>query len=156
MEAIKEYLLSVTAAALICGVLGSLTNNKGSIHKMIKLLCGLFLAASVIKPAVDMRIEDVYSFTEHLKVNSDLAVTHGKIIAADEMKKIIKEKTEAYILDKAKVLGAEISVDVTLEDYIPAGVTIVGNVSPFVKSSLSERITQELNIPSEEQIWKRS
>lgn len=156
MEAIKEYLLSVTAAALICGILNGLTNNKGSIHKIIKLLCGLFLAASVIKPAVDVRIDDVYRFTEDLTVSSDLAVAQGEKMAADEMKRIIKEKTEAYILDKAKALGAEIAVDVTLGDYIPERVTIVGDVSPFVKSSLSESITQELNIPSEEQIWKRS
>lgn len=156
MDAIKEYLLSVTAAALICGILNGLTNNKGSIHKIIKLLCGFFLAASVIKPVVDVRIDDFYRFTQDLTVSSELAVTHGEEMAADEMKRIIKEKTEAYILDKAKALGAEIAVDVTLQDYIPERVTIVGDVSPFVKSSLSESITEELNIPSEEQIWKRS
>lgn len=156
MESIKAYLLSVTAAALICGLLNGLTNNKGSIHKIIKLLCGIFLAASVIRPVVDMRIDDVYWFTENLTVSSELAVTHGEKIAADDMKRIIKEKTEAYILDKAKALGTEIAVDVTLQDCIPERVTIVGNVSPFVKSSLSESITQDLNIPAEEQIWKRS
>ena len=72
------------------------------------------------------------------------------------MKRIIKQKTETYILDKANALGAEITVQVVLEDYIPAGVTIMGDVSPFVKSNLSASITQELNIPPEEQIWKRS
>lgn len=156
MDAIKGYLLSITAAALVCGIVISLTGKKGSISKLMKLLCGLFLAATVIKPVVDVRIENIYDFTENLSAQGEMAVAQGENVAAEEMKRIIKQKTETYILDKANALGAEITVQVVLEDYIPAGVTIMGDVSPFVKSNLSASITQELNIPPEEQIWKRS
>lgn len=155
MDAIKSYLLSVTAAALICCIVSSLA-GKGSSAKILKLLCGIFLTAAVIKPAVDIRLGDIYAFTDSLTVSSDLAVSQGEKFAAEEMKRIIKQKTEAYILDKAKSLGAEISVEVALNDYVPATVTIVGEVSPFVRSSLSTSIAQELDIPPEEQIWKKS
>ena len=155
MDAIRSYLLSVTAAALVCGIVSSFA-GKGNLSKICKLLCGIFLAAAVLKPVVDIKLGDIYAFTDTLTVSGDLAVSQGEKFAADEMNRIIKQKTEAYILDKAKTLGAEISVEVTLNDYVPVGVTVVGEVSPFVRSSLSTSIAQELNISPEEQIWKRS
>ena len=155
MDTIKEYLLSVTAAALICGIVNSLS-GKGTTAKILQLLSGLFLAAVVIKPVVEMKLDNVYTFTDNLVVSSDLVVAQGESLAAEEMKRIIKEKTEAYILDKAKALGAEITVEITLQDYTPIGVTIEGNVSPYAKKNLSASITQELDIPPEEQVWIRS
>ena len=156
IETMKSYLISVTAAALICGALCSLVGNSGSISKLLKLLCGLFLTATVIKPVVDVELEDIYSFVEGLSVSSEQAVFNGKEIAADEMERIIKEKTAAYILDKAKTLGAELEVEVVLEDLVPVRVNVTGDVSPFAKSNLSACICQDLGIPPEEQVWNRS
>ena len=156
MDAIKGCLLSVTAAALICGVVSGIAGKNGSISKLMRLLCGLFLAATVIKPLVDVRIENIYDFADNLSFSSDTVVSQGEKVAAGEMKRIIKQKTETYILDKANALGANISVEVILEDYIPVSVTIIGDISPYAKSSLSASITQELDIQPEEQIWKRS
>ena len=156
MEAFKDYLLSVTAAALICGIVSSLAGKNSGISKLVKLLCGLFLAATVIKPLVDVRIENIYDFTDSLTDGSDLAVSQGENMASEEMKRIIKQKTETYILDKAKALGLDITVDVTLEDYVPVSVTITGDVAPYAKTDLGASIAQELDIPLEDQIWIRS
>ena len=153
MEAIKGYLLSVTATALICGIISSLTGKCIS-SKLLKLLSGLFLTAVVIKPVVEMKVNDIFVFSENIIVNGDLAVSQGERMAEEEMKRIIKDKCEAYILDKAKVLGAEIIVDVTLDGYVPVQVIIEGNVSPFIKSSIATTITEDMDIPLEEQIWK--
>ena len=156
MELIKEYLLSITAAALICGAISSLTSKNASISKLMQLLCGLFLAITVIRPIVEVQLDNIDSFTELLVEDGEIAASTGKEMAAEEMKRIIKEKTEAYILDKAKNIGAEISVEISLNDLVPTGVTVVGNLSPYARSSLAAIITQELNIPPEAQIWKSS
>lgn len=155
MEQIKGYLISVTAAALICGAVSTLIGKTGSTSKLIKLLCGLFLTATVIKPVAELKLDEIYAFTEQLELSSNLAVSNGEEMASDEMKRIIKEKTEAYILDKAKVLGADVEVEVMLADMIPAGVCIEGEVAPFARTSLSACISQDLGIPPEEQIWNR-
>ena len=152
---IKDYLISVTAAALICGMINSLS-GKSSISKLMKLLCGIFLASVVIRPVVDIKIGDILDFTDNLAVSSDIAVSAGEKMAAEEMEKIIKTKTEAYILDKAKNIGAEISAEISLNDLVPTGITVVGNLSPYARSSLAAIITNELNIPPEAQIWKSS
>ena len=94
MGAFKDYLLSVTAAALICGFVSSLAGKNSSISKLVKLLCGLFLTATVIKPLVDVRIENIYDFTDSLTDGSDLAVSQGENMASEEMKRIIKQKTQ--------------------------------------------------------------
>lgn len=156
MDAIRDYLLSVTAAALICGAVSSLVGKKGSLSTLLKLLCGIFLAATVIKPAVDLRIEDLSHISNLLPMDAEQAVANGKEMAAKEMNRIIKEKAEAYILDKAMSLGAEVEVTIELENSVPAGITVKGDVSPFVKSKLSACITQDLGIVQEEQIWIRS
>lgn len=155
MEAIKGYLLSVTAAALVCGIVTTLGGKSSGISKLLKLLCGLFLAATVVKPLVDVKIGDIWDFAENLTVSSDAAVAMGENVAAEEMERIIKQKTQTYILDKAKALGADVTVEVSLEGYIPSSVTVKGDLSPYVKSNLSASIARELNIPPEEQVWIR-
>jgi hypothetical protein len=153
MEAIKEYLVAITSAALICGLVNALAGGKSTTAKLLRLLCGLFMAATVMKPLVDIQITDIRSFVDQLTVDADLAVMNGEEIASNEMKRIIKEKTETYILDKAKTLGAELEVDVTLDGVIPTAVTLKGNISPFAKASLCETIARDLGIALEEQIW---
>lgn len=156
MEAIREYLLSVTAAALICGAVSCLAGKDGAISKLLKLLCGIFLAAAVIRPVVDLKIDDLSFFSNLLSADADQVVATGKEMASEEMNRIIKEKSEAYILDKAIALGAKVEVVIELNNSVPAGIAVKGDVSPFIKSKLSACITQDLGIPQEEQIWIRS
>lgn len=156
METVRDYLLSITAAALVCGCINSLAAGNGTISKILKLLCGLFLAASVIKPVVDIKITDVYRFTDQLALDANYAVSDGEQMAMDEMKRIIKEKTETYILDKAKTLGADLNVEVILDGVVPVGVMLTGDISPYAKVNLCETISQELGIPLKEQVWSRT
>ena len=52
------------------------------------------------------------------------AAAMGENLARDSMADIIKEETEAYILDKAADLHANLRVEVTVgEDNLPAAVT---------------------------------
>lgn len=155
MDALRGYLLSVTAAALICGCVSSLVGNKGSISNISKLLCGLFLAITVIKPITDVRIEDMKTFAASIEVDADAAVANGENIAAEEMKRIIKDKMEAYIINKAKPLQTELDVEVIFDGIVPAAVKISGDFSPYVKSCIANSIAQDLDIPQEEQIWNR-
>ena len=155
MEAVKDYLLSITAAAVICGCVNSIVSENSWISRLAKLLCGLFLVVTAIQPVIDIKVSDVYQFTEQLTLDADQAVSDGEQIAVDEMKRIIKEKTETYILDKAKTLGTELKVEIVLDGVLPVGVILTGDVSPYAKGCLCETISQELGLPLKEQIWNR-
>ena len=82
--------------------------------------------------------------------SSDLEMSTGAMIA------IIKEETEAYILDKAASLGVTLSVEVMVEDgNVPrlSGVQLSGQVSPYARQQLSTWISNDLGISKENQKW---
>ncbi len=157
MEALREYLLSVTAAAIICAVLGRLLPQKGTASAMGKLLMGAFLAFTVLSPWTKIRIDQLTDFTLDLGAQASQAVAQGQLQTNSALQDIIKKETQAYILDKAEALGLTLSVQVQLsQDPVPKPIAVCleGPVSPYAKSRLQTIISQDLGIPKEQQIWK--
>ena len=54
MDSIRQYLLSITAAAVICAIINALSGKKGTTSAVVKLLSGLFLTLSVISPLLNL------------------------------------------------------------------------------------------------------
>ena len=153
MGSIKDYLISITAAAIIAGIVTSITKKSTSISSIIKLLAGLFMAVTVLYPFLDIRINELQFYFEQMSLDADFAAGIGKKAAEDEMKQRITEKASAYILEKAYSLGADLNVEVLLEDLVPCAVQISGPVSPYAKQQLSYFITTNLGISLEDQRW---
>lgn len=156
MEHIWEYLLSVTAAALLCGILQSLTGEKGSTAGIIRLICGIFLALTVIRPIADIQLQEFSFLPSDVMEDAQIAVQEGEDYANAAKARLIKEQAEAYILDKARLYGAEITADVTLsqdDPPVPVGCNISGALSPYAKQQLKGLIADELGIPEEDQQW---
>lgn len=154
MANIRQYILTVTSAALISAVLIRLVGKKGTVAELVKLICGLFLAVTVISPI--LRI-DLQKIVPDLGLYSDTAaqaVAQGENYAREETERIIKARAEEYIVNKAKALNASVSVWVTLKDGLPHQVSITGALSPYAKAALSRIITQEIGIESEAQDWR--
>jgi len=156
MDGIREYLLQVTAAAIVCAIATGLTDQKNMSGKVIQLLAGFFMALAVVGPWMTVRLDFVKDFTEDISSQADRVVAEGEKSAKESMAEIIKEKTKAYILDKAKALGAVLTVEVTLDwenSLLPCGVRLKGNVSPYAKRMLTDIIEKDLGIRAEEQKW---
>jgi hypothetical protein len=69
---------------------------------------------------------------------------------------IIKSKTEAYILNEARKMELDITVEVELSDAdppAPCRVFIKGTASPYKKTVLGRYISDNLGIPQENQQW---
>lgn len=157
MEAIKEYLVCVTASAIVCGVGKKLAGEKGATASIIKLICGLFLCMAVVSPFVDFRIGDLADLTSRFQLDAQAFVAEGENYSQETMASIIKQQTQAYILDKALALGASVTVEVTLRDTmppVPCGVCITGKISPYAKARLSALLETELGIGEEAQVWR--
>ncbi len=156
MEAIREYMITVTAAALICGVLNALASKLGSSGKLLRLMCGILMLLTVISPLTKIRLTDLPELGQGILESGEALATAGENSAREEMAAIIKEQTQAYILDKANVLGASLEVEVILtEDTLPVpkSVRLQGAISPYGKGKLQQILAQDLGIPTEEQIW---
>lgn len=156
MTWVRQYILSVVAAAIICAIVKALMEDKSTPSVVVKMLAGVLMAMTVVAPFVKMDIGDITDYINSFHTNADVAVQTGIAYSAEEMGVIIKDKTQAYILDKAQTLGAEVEAEVLLSDEtppIPCAVTVKGHVSPYVKQRLSQYIIDELGIAEENQTW---
>ena len=152
----KEYIFSIIAAAIITAIVGSLVSGKTSAGKLIHLLTGTLMVVTVIAPLTQVSFENISEFWNNTAFDADSYVSQGEAAATQALNTIIKDRFEAYILDKATRMGLEIAVEVDFDgsnDSIPSQVTINGALSPYAKGVLSEYITDHLGIPKECQNW---
>lgn len=158
MEKIGKYLLSVVCAAIICAAVNMLTGKKNAQSAIIRLISGLYMALTLISPLVNIRLTDYADYFRNFSVEGENAVAMGKAAATDALGAIIKDQTQAYILDKAVSMDTVLKVEVTLNNEnppIPCGVTLTGSVSPYTKEVLSNFIADDLGISKEDQVWIR-
>lgn len=156
MESIKTYLLSVIAAAIICGIVVRIIGEKGTMGAMAKLLAGLFLAFTMIRPLANVHIDGIANFTDSFSDEASRSAVMGEAMAKDALSASIKAQVEAYILDKAGDMNVSLTVEVTVsEDEIPVptAVRIKGAVSPYAKKQLQALISEDLGIEKERQTW---
>ena len=152
MTTVKGYILSITAAAMVCAIVSRLTGKNGT-GAIIKVLSGLFLTLTVLKPLVQLEINRLSVITESFSEQAEQAVAYGEFASKKMLDAIIAEELRAYILDKAKSFGSEPEVEIELTDGIPSRIRLSGNISPYSKSQLSQWLCKELGIPLEAQIW---
>ena len=158
MEGVREYLLAVTAAAVLCGIIRCLAGENGALASISKMLCGLFLTTVVISPVAKVNIQDISQVALDMLVEGQQAAQEGEISYDQTIRQIITDETRAYIMDKARAYGAEIQVEITLSEGdppIPESCVISGAVSPYVKQQLTKMLIADLNIPEDNQIWMR-
>ena len=155
MENLRQYVISVTAAALICGVITSMV-KKGGAGELIRMLCGLVLSITVLYPISGLHLDSL-SFDLFSSVQEgERIAAQGEKITRQSIADIIKSETEAYILDKAAALEVNLTAEVTLSEDdipVPVGVTLSGNLSPYARSQLTNVIEKDLGIPKEYQLW---
>lgn len=156
MKELGEYLIHLTAAALICGVAIRFVRGNQMISIIIKLICGVFLAYSLIKPVPELRIKQIDNIVSDIGKEGERFAAEGMEYTRTALSESITQRTEAYIMEKAKAMHADLAVEVELSDDdipIPVAVSLTGDVAPYTKSQLSELISTDLDIPKEKQQW---
>lgn len=151
-----KYLLSVVGAALLCGIVTNLLGEKGAMGAAVKLLAGIYMTLTIIAPWGDLRLDELSQLKDHITADGERITLSGQNAARDAMAESIIANTRTYILDKAETFGAELTVEVMLDDStipVPCGVRIRGSISPYNREKLSSIIQRDLGIPTEAQIW---
>lgn len=156
MEWIRSYVLTLTAAGILCALVRSLAGKAGK-SRGFSLACGAFLILAALGPLRQVPVPSAGDNWEDLE--SEIALRQAKTQASIEAQTeaVIAEKTQAYIQDKGKALGAELEVEVTLETKeglsVPVAVEIRGPYSPYIKAKLSHMLEEDLGIPEQAQRW---
>ena len=148
MDAIRKYLISLCAAALLCALVRALVPG-GRMKKLCSLLCGIFLLPAALS--------DFAQELSKMQVAAEQARTGVEIRNREALCAIIKSKTEAYIWDKAQELDLSVGIEVMVEadgSYpYPSGVQITGAFTPQQRKALAAYIEENLAIGKERQIW---
>ena len=158
MDAVRTYLLGVTAAAMGLAILLQLL-RRDAIRKVAALTGGLLLALVVLTPLLRVNLDSFAKYLARMEMEADARASGIEIANRDLLARIIQEKTEAYILDKAAALGAEVTAEVTMEtagDYpYPREAAIYGALTEVQRSVLARCIAEEIGIPEERQVFSR-
>ena len=156
MEAIRRYLFSLCAAALLCSLVRALV-PKGRMKSICSLLCGVFLAMTALSGLAGWQLTDVAEELTKMRIAAEEARTGVEIRNREALSAIIKSKTEAYIWDKAQELDLSVSIEVMVEadgSYpYPSGVQITGAFTPQQRKTLEAYIEENLAIGKEQQTW---
>lgn len=156
MEGIKAYILSVAAAAILCAVVRRLLEKKGTAGSVGKLLTGIFMAVTVLSPLTGLTVGPVEDIMNDYRVAAEAAVAIGEKSANEALRDSISQRLEAYIIEKALNLGADVVVEIKLSQDLyptPIGIKITGQIAPYAKSRLQRIIQEDLGIGEEDQIW---
>lgn len=156
MDAVRRYLFSLCAAALLCSLVRALV-PKGRMKSICSLLCGVFLAMTALTGLAGWELSDVAEELTKMRIAAEEARTGVEIRNREALSAIIKSKTEAYIWDKAQELDLSVSIEVMVEadgSYpYPSGVQITGAFTPQQRKTLEAYIEENLAIGKEQQTW---
>lgn len=156
MDAMRHYIMALTAAAILCALVKAISPGKKGQEKILGLVCGIFLLATALRPLGLLQLPEAWNPTAEFEQEAQQVVSAAQEKAQTEMAGIITEQTRAYIQDKAEALGVRLEISVVLdESLLPTAVTLTGPVSPYAKSRLSGAIQESLGIPEERQVWRQ-
>ena len=156
MDTIREYLIGVLAAALICGIVTAFVQPKGALGFALKLMAGMLLLLAAIRPWVSISWDGLLGWTDRIVFDGSEYIQSGQMMAGEAYREGIKQQIEAYIVDEAKNYGCDLSVEIVLSEGevpIPMQVCLRGDASPYAKQSLTSLLAERLGIPREDQIW---
>lgn len=152
----KQYFLALTAAGTVCAIARQLGGEKGFSGRMIRVVCGIFMAITLLSPLGDFSVNSLLDTLPDYESAGQTAAADGKEMAENALRELIISQTRTYILDEAEKMELDLYVEVTLNDSdppTPDQVIITGEISPYKKKILSQMLSQNLGIGQEDQLW---
>lgn len=158
MEWLKQWLIGVTAAAMLNAVAESLM-PRGMVRQIGKLTGGLVLLFAILRPIC--RAEEWTIAEAFAPYISDVSA-YGAVPEVDDdmlIKSVIEEECGAYIQNKALEAGIECRADVRCGTQTngypyPTEATVKGVLTADQIEWLTELIERELDIPKEAQRYE--
>lgn len=155
MTEVGRYFFSVICIGILCALTQTVV-SEGSAGTLVKFITGIVLTTAILAPILQI---DTYQWElklDHMNADGEHWLENAKRAKTDALSVNIKEKTEAYILSKAKTLGLDLETKIDLtQDELPKpeSVTLIGNAPPYAKKVLSEYICDNLGINGDHLKW---
>lgn len=156
-EAVRTYLLSVAAAALLPAVAQAIL-PAGAVKRTLTFCGSLLVLLAVLSPVAKLEASDMAEALSKFHLQTEFTETGVEVRNRALMEEIIIRQCREYILDKAAAMGLSPEVEITLRDDggwpYPAAAVLRGTASPVQKAQLTRWIEENLGIPAAQQEWK--
>ncbi len=157
MQGVATYFTRILACLFLFSVLKSLFHTSKQ-YNLVQLAGSLLLILVILAPLHDITSEDISRAISKIQLQEFAVNTEGDTLQQPLMKELIQEKTETYILDKAREIRFEPRfLEVTISDEgpvpYPTAVTLRGMYTQMQRLELSKWIESTLAIPQNSQTW---
>ena len=158
IQAVREYLLSLVCVSRLTALVLTLV-PKGGVRRSAAIACALLLAITALRPLGGFDTESIASALSRARMEAESARTGVEVRNRELVSAIIKQNSEAYILDKASQLGLDVEaeVEVTADGSYPypSAVTLTGSAPDALRRELTRYIEDNLAIAEERQTWRQ-
>lgn len=157
-EFVHNYIQTLVYSAVFCFLALTLT-PEGSGKKAVGIACAAAMMIAAISPVVSIDLSDYSKTLTEYKLKAEEYTESGKTESENLNRLYIQDKCQAYILDKAKEMGADISeVTVTAEwstdgFWYPVSCEIRYGCTEQQRAELEALISAQLGISKDEQKW---
>lgn len=155
-QSVRTYLLGVVSAAMLAALVQTLV-PKGAVRRVCTLACGVVLVLVTLSPLRALDEAVLSRAISRLELEQGSEGVDVEVRTNDQIAALIKQKSEAYILDKAASLGLTLRVEVTVETAgaypYPSAVRLSGHADAASRRSLGALIEENLAIPAASQEW---
>ena len=157
MSGAQEWLLGILAACILCSVAESLMPS-GPVKRVGKLVCGLVLLCALLAGTGKLDWSESQRWAEQWNAQLELEKQDLEDQVNEEMKVIIEEKFEAYIVDKAAEMGLvctpRVSCRMEGELWVPEEIRVTGTFSAQELAQLEQCLQEELGVSPERQVYE--
>ena len=158
MNALSGYLLRIISAAILGAVVKAIS-PKNAAGRVVKMAVGMVLVLCVVSPVLKLDEAHIASFFAQSQIVCEHARTGIEIPTQDLAAQIISEKVETYVLDKARELGIQIEVEVSMHTGgaypYPDGIVISGTMNRIQRQELQRYIDSTFAIPADRQVYNQ-
>jgi len=158
MSALHGYFLAVIAASFLTSLLvGVVTEDR--MKQFLRFIGDLTLILVLLSPLANFSERSfrrsVEDFSRNMEIEQNMAVVDSAMT-----EQLIIDRCRTYIMDKADKLGAELEVEIILnqvnEISVPAEVYINGQYSAHARDQISQMLEHDFGIPKEKQRWSQN
>lgn len=160
MSILHDWVLSLTAAALVASLAVQLT-PKGGVRTVTGFISGIVLLIVLIEPLWRIDTDILFGSIGHYRASVSELTASLEEQEKELLRTYIEEKYAAYILDEAHVLGVEtarVRIRVKWGDgsWVPNEAYMDMDAPEELKARLTDSLMSELGIPKERQHWNES
>ena len=158
---LHNYIQIIISAALLCSLALIITPD-GRAKKAVGIVCAVSMITALISPLVKLDFSEYSEAVAGYKISAQKYADNGIENRENLNRLYIQEQCQAYILDKADYLGADVSaVKVTAEwsndgYWYPVSADINHDCSDADRKKLESQIEAELGISRDNQNWSKA